>query len=156
MRVVDWALGFILLGFVILAVLVSQLPKHEAIENARLDAEIQHALRTTGEYIPKNMRMRPPPSERDQVRIADMTWSKTGFGTVMEATFKIRNANPHSVKDITILCELTAPSGTKVSRVTRTIYRRFDPGITNVSEFNMGFISDQASNAGCIVTDVSR
>ena len=81
---------------------------------------------------------------------------ETGFGVVMEADFKIKNLLPHAVKDIEVECLMTAPSGTTLNRVTETIYRRFEPGITTVSDFHMGFINNQASGAGCIITRASR
>jgi len=134
----------------------SSRPTPSVDENAKLDAEIAHALKTTGVYVPKNARKAPPPSEVDRVKITDFTWGKTGFGSVMEASFTVRNSLPYAVKDIAVKCSLHGESGTEIGRAARTIYRRFPPGATRVKDFSMGFINDQARGAWCEVVGVQK
>ena len=46
------------------------------------------------------------------LEIVDFNWSKEAFGSIMEATFIIKNNAPIDIKDITVLCEHSAASGT--------------------------------------------
>jgi hypothetical protein len=89
------------------------------------------------------------------VTIENFSWSKEGFGTVMEATFTIGNALQWAVKDIEIRCEHAAPSGTRIDSNTRTIYERIEAkGIRTIRNFNMGFIHSQATRSTCRIVRV--
>ncbi len=82
--------------------------------------------------------------------LVGFTWRKDGFGNIMMADFMIVNVNDFPVKDITITCVHTAPSGTVIDRNTRTIYERIEAKSNlNKREFNMGFIHTQVSNSTC-------
>lgn len=149
-----WLAVFLVVGLMMFAVLRHEPAAPSQSDNARLDAEIQHALVTKGEYVPKNPAVLVPPSDVDRVKITDFTWGKAGFGTVMAASFTVRNSLPRAVKDITVKCTLTGASGTEIGQAARTIYRQFPRGATRVADFNMGFVSDQASGAWCEVIAV--
>lgn len=86
----------------------------------------------------------------------DFTWKKEGFGAIMEADFIIQNNSTYDIKDIEILCMHYAKSGTKIDSNSRTIYEiiraKSSKSYTN---FNMGFIHDQANASSCIVNDFS-
>jgi hypothetical protein len=89
------------------------------------------------------------------VALESFSWTKEGFGNVMEATFTIKNSLPWAVKDIEIRCEHSAPSGTTVDSNTRTIYERFEANKSRqISKFGMGFIHSQATRSGCRVLSV--
>jgi hypothetical protein len=89
------------------------------------------------------------------VTIENFSWTKGGFETVMIANFRIKNALPWPVKDIEVVCTHSAPSGTTIDENRRTIYEQIGPNSTKrVSDFNMGWIHNQASRSGCKVKDV--
>lgn len=75
-------------------------------------------------------------------------WEKDGFGSVMTASFQIRNNGPKALKDIEIQAIHYAPSGTRIDSNSRTIYEVIQPGETKAFEkFNMGFIHSQADRS---------
>jgi hypothetical protein len=123
---------------------------HSDAANAKLDAEIAHALKTTGTYIPKNA-IKVDPFSIDNLRIEEFEWRKDGFGTVMVTSFVVHNAMPITVKDITVRCRAYGESGTELTRASRTVYKLFKPGKTKVKDLNVGFIDGQARGARCEV-----
>ena len=91
---------------------------------------------------------------RRKIAIEKWNWSKDGFGNVMVADFLFKNDNPFPVKDLTVTCVHSAPSGTKIDKNTRTIYEIIQPhGTKRVQNFNMGFIATQAVQSSCTVVD---
>jgi len=93
---------------------------------------------------------------QDYVFVVDFSWEKGGFGSVMLASFTLKNELPWPVKDITVACTLTAPSGTLVSTSLATVYERIDAKQSkHLTEVNMGFIHSQSSRASCQVTRVT-
>jgi hypothetical protein len=89
------------------------------------------------------------------VKLEKFSWSKGGFDNVMIANFSIKNTLPWSIKDITIQCTHSAPSGTTIDQNTRTIFERVEPNKTKrITNFNMGFINSQASRSGCEIIGV--
>jgi predicted RNA methylase len=87
------------------------------------------------------------------LEIVDFKWAKEGFGSVMEADFKIRNNGPDDLKDIEITCQHAAPSGTMIDKNVRTIYEVVKAGETKeFKNFSMGFIDSQATKSGATVT----
>jgi hypothetical protein len=89
------------------------------------------------------------------VVIEDFSWTKQGFGNIMEANFTIKNSLPWAVKDIEIRCEHDAPSGTTIDSTTRTIYERFEANKSRrIAKFSMGFIHSQANRSGCRIVRV--
>jgi hypothetical protein len=67
------------------------------------------------------------------------------------------NAHMFPVKDITLSCALSAPSGTIIGTKTITLYQTFPPGITPtpVKNVNLGFIDPQVSRVSCGVDRAS-
>lgn len=85
----------------------------------------------------------------------DYNWFISGFGSVMEADFTIKNNSKYTIKDIEIKCTHAAPSGTVIDSNTRVIYETVEPGKTKkIRKFNMGFIHSQVKKSGCVVTDL--
>ncbi len=85
--------------------------------------------------------------------IDDFQWEKDGFGSVMTASFKITNTGTVPLKDITIECRHTAPSGTQIDSNTRTIYEIIQPGETKAfTAFNMGFVHSQVTSSTAVIT----
>jgi hypothetical protein len=86
--------------------------------------------------------------------LADYSWSKNGFGSVMVLDAAVRNESAVVLKDFTIECRHTAPSGTQIDSNTRVVYERVAPGTTKrLRHFNMGFIATQAAATSCAITD---
>ena len=86
----------------------------------------------------------------------DFSWRKEGFGSVMEADFKIINNSEEDIKDIEIQCNHYAKSGTKIDSNSRTIYEVIKANSKrSFKNFNMGFIHDQASSSSCHINDFS-
>ena len=73
-------------------------------------------------------------------------------GNIMKADFRVQNTSTLPMKDIAIVCNMKAPSGTVVSVKRHTIYDTVKGGATRSFEnVNMGFINNQASKASCRV-----
>ncbi len=95
------------------------------------------------------------------VSISKMTWRKGGFDTVMIVTLTIENKEDFGVKDIDIVCELTARSGTPIGITASTIYDVVSPhGRLTVRDLNMGsgvtIDFNQADRAFCKLGAMSR
>jgi|WetSurMetagenome_2_1015567.scaffolds.fasta_scaffold00682_12 hypothetical protein len=98
-------------------------------------------------------KLSPLEEARSRVKL-DYEWGKTGFDSVMEATFSIDNQSKYTIKDITIKCTHLAKSGTAIDSNSRTIYDTVNARSRKViSKFNMGFIHSQAYSTGCAITD---
>jgi ABC-type uncharacterized transport system substrate-binding protein len=92
-----------------------------------------------------------------RITIDSWHWHKGGFDNVMIVDFLFSNANPFDVKDITVKCTHSGPSGTEIDSNTRTIYQIVPAhAIIRVNEFNMGWIHSQAVSSSCRVTDYER
>lgn len=92
-----------------------------------------------------------------KIRIGSANYRKEGFGVVMIASFAIYNDNAYPVKDVTVTCRHGTPSGTIIDQSTRTIYEKITAGgYTFINDFNMGFVSPQATTSGCQATGFSR
>jgi hypothetical protein len=71
---------------------------------------------------------------------------------VLMADFTLRNHSAAAVKDICVLCNGFAPSGTHIDTNKRTIYQIIPPhGTISIKEFNMGFLNSQVDSVGCAV-----
>ena len=56
------------------------------------------------------------------VQIVNFSWKKTGFDSIMEASFTLKIDLPFTVKDIEVLCSHSAPSGTLIDSNRRMIF----------------------------------
>lgn len=82
------------------------------------------------------------------------SWSKSGFGSVMEADFVISNNSDMDVKDLEIQCDHYGKSGTKIDSNNRAIYDQVKAGgKKELKDFNMGFIHEQATTTSCKIID---
>jgi hypothetical protein len=98
-----------------------------------------------------------PPPAHARVALAPVKWQRGGFGAVAVATFTVRNENPFPVKDIELVCEFWARSGTRVGRQRVMLYERLPPGgARTVRDMTVGFIDQQAHTGDCWVVGVSR
>jgi hypothetical protein len=89
------------------------------------------------------------------LELTDLRWKKGGFDNVMLATFSFHNKNQFDVKDISVICEHSSPSGTKIDSNRRTIYEIIKAnGKKTFREFNMGWIHSQATRSSCWVDDL--
>ena len=102
----------------------------------------------------------PAPAPPDQsialrkISIESWSWRKGGFDNIMMADFVFQNDNPFPVKDLTVECVHSAPSGTKIDQNTRTIYEVIPAhGSKSITNFNMGFIDNQAERSFCHIKD---
>jgi hypothetical protein len=70
----------------------------------------------------------------------------------MIASFTFSNPTDFDMKDMVVTCDLSAPSGTKISTAERTVYEIVPArSQKTVSRINMGFVNSQAKKAGCVV-----
>ncbi|MBR0994162.1 hypothetical protein JQ580_25910 [Bradyrhizobium japonicum] len=96
-----------------------------------------------------------PPSYKDvlgRLKVDSLTWEKDGFGTVMKASFVIRNNSTVDVKDIVVTCKHSSNSGTNIDSNTRTVYEKVPHNSYQaVIGFNMGFIHSAVSRSACSV-----
>ena len=110
----------------------------------------------TGTANTADSKREPPPKQvaMENVKL-DYSWSKEGFGNVMEANFTIANNSQYQIKDIEITCTHYAKSGTRIDSNERTIYDLVPAkGKKTFKKFNMGFIHPQADKTGCEITDL--
>ena len=85
----------------------------------------------------------------------DVSWSKSGFGSVMMVNFTITNDSDLKIKDIKIRCTHYSQSGTKIDQNTSTIYEIIeDHSKKIISDFNMGFIHTQVHSTRCEIRDL--
>lgn len=97
----------------------------------------------------------PKEEALSKLTIEDFDADKGGFGNVLIANFKIKNASKYTVKDIEVVCDSYANSGTKIDTNKRTIYEAIKPNETKkIKHFNMGFLHNQATETGCIINDI--
>jgi hypothetical protein len=87
----------------------------------------------------------------------DFDWRKGGFDAVMIATFRISNGNPFAIKDIGIVCTLSAPSGTTLGLNAVTLYQVIPAkGRKTIRDLNMGrpvsLDFGQAAGASCEIS----
>lgn len=88
-----------------------------------------------------------------QMELSGLSWGKDGFGTVMTLSFTVSNKNAFDVKDFTIKCTHTGPSGTVIDSNTRTLFEVVKAGSRrSFRNFNMGFIHSQSARTSCEVT----
>jgi|APCry1669190119_1035276.scaffolds.fasta_scaffold26546_1 hypothetical protein len=101
----------------------------------------------------------PRPTYNDvlaKLKVDSLTWEKDGFGTMMKASFVIRNYSPIDVKDIVVTCRHSGNSGTRIDSNTRTVYEVVDHNSYKaVIDFNMGFIRSEVAKSQCDVTGYS-
>jgi len=87
----------------------------------------------------------------------DFTWKLGGFDTVAIATFKIKNKNEFSLKDLVVECSAFGKSGTRLGTNKKTVYEIFPAGkLATVKDFHMGFVNSQADTYGCSVIGYSE
>jgi hypothetical protein len=89
-------------------------------------------------------------SDPATVPVVSFSWRKDGLGSIMMATFHIRNTNSFPVKDIEVKCIHSAESGTAIDSNTRTIYRVVAAGSEIVAnDVNMGFMHSDTVSSRC-------
>jgi len=99
------------------------------------------------------------PAERlaQRVKITSFEWSKDGFGTIMMASFTIKNYTDAAIRDIEIECNMVAPSGTQIGKVKHTIYDVIPANKTRTFDMvNMGFVDSQAKKTNCRVVSIAE
>lgn len=96
----------------------------------------------------------PKKTANSDVQLLDFSYSKGGYGNIMEASFTIYNKGPYYVKDIIITCAHFAKSGTLIDGNQKTIYDTVPPrSQKRIKDFNMGPIHTQADKTQCEITD---
>lgn len=141
-------------GAAFLVLLIGMSPEPDPVP---LTAEQQARLQEENERAEAERQARAQRRSPEQyVEITSFNWSKTGFGSVMEARFNIYNPLEFDVKDIEITCRHFANSGTMIDKNTRTIYEIIPAGGSRFfNDFNMGFIHSQAERSRCEVTSAT-
>lgn len=122
--------------------------KEQAERQKQIDAREKLA-----EERGREMRARQNPM--GAVSIEKFTWSKDGFDNVMIASLTIKNDNTFDIKDIDLICETSAASGTTLSHPSTTIYEIVPAKkAKRFTKVNVGFINQQSSGASCKVSSV--
>jgi len=86
------------------------------------------------------------------LEIVKFSWSKEGFGNVMEANFTIKNTAPIDIKDFEVLCKHSAASGSLIDSNDQIIYDIVKANSTRTfRNVNMGLIHTQVSKSSCQV-----
>ena len=89
-----------------------------------------------------------------QVEVVKFNWRVGGFDNILMVDFEIKNNLSTPVKDIKIVCNSYAKSGTKIDSNVREIFDIIQPGqVLRIGNFNMGFINSQVHQVGCVVKD---
>jgi hypothetical protein len=90
-------------------------------------------------------------------KIRSFSWKKESFGTIMMATFLLRNYNPMPMKDIEVTCSSSGPSGSIIDTNSRTIFDVVQQkSYLQVDNLNMGFIRSEAVDTTCRVTGFKK
>lgn len=99
----------------------------------------------------------PPEKKVEPVKLERWNWRIAGFGNVMMLSGKIENSADYPVKDIVVMCTLSAQSGTSLGSVNQTIYKTIESKKSlNLKSFNMGFIHSQSTGANCEVISYDK
>lgn len=139
--------------------LYSQLLKHDP-NNKIFKREYTKYLELANEAKLKEIAKQVDIENKDKARsnptnfleLVDFQWSKQGFGTVMEATFVIKNKSPIDIKDISIVCKSAAASGTIIDKNSRIIYEIIKAKSKKTfKNVNMGFINSQVVSSSCYI-----
>ncbi|MCK1346034.1 hypothetical protein [Bradyrhizobium sp. CW11] len=100
-----------------------------------------------------------PPTYKEvlaKLKVDSLTWEKEGFGSIMKASFVIRNYSTVDVKDIVVTCKHSSNSGTYIDSNTRPVYERVaHNSYQAVIDFNMGFIHSAVARSTCAVDSYS-
>jgi hypothetical protein len=140
-------LGFILLGLIGLTALRSF---DAQSSNPTGGAALLRAQSQTPQPIDPRAEVRRNPER--YLEISKFSWSKEGLGSFMVADFSIKNTSDYDLKDISIRCRHSAPSGTVIDSNERTIYEIIKAKtIKPIRHFSMGFVHSQAARSGCEV-----
>jgi hypothetical protein len=90
---------------------------------------------------------------KEKFKLRKFNLIKSDFGT-LTGTFSFQNDSDFDVKDVKVICEHDASSGTTIDRNTRTIYELFKARSTRtIDNFSMGFVHSQAARSGCAIVD---
>lgn len=105
---------------------------------------------------PSPPRVDPKAAAIQATEVAELDWRKDGFGTVLIASFSIKNHGARPIKDPQILCVHSADSGTLIGNSSKTVYEAIQPGAsTYVHKLNLGFIDPQTTRVACAVYDLT-
>jgi hypothetical protein len=93
----------------------------------------------------------------ERMNLKNSSWSAEGFGSIGMMNVIISNENNFVVKDMTILCNFYAKSGTALSEKVYTIYDTVGPKSSKAfRKLNVGFIDSQSAKAGCNLVSAKR
>jgi hypothetical protein len=93
----------------------------------------------------------------DALRVTNVRWRLDGFGTVLVASFTVRNEGKRNMKDLQVACDIYSNSGTRIGSATATIYEWLDAGKTRTfKEMNLGFVHVQSAKMGCQVIEAAE
>jgi zinc-ribbon domain len=81
---------------------------------------------------------------------------KDDSGIGLDVRFTIKNDSDQDIKDVQIVCDDFAKSGTKIDDNKRTIYEIVKAHTTRrFPRFDMGFVDSQTASTSCRITDLS-
>ncbi|WP_156295583.1 hypothetical protein [Methylobacterium aquaticum] len=92
---------------------------------------------------------------RELVELNVSKWERGGSGYIGFVWASITNNSQNIIKDVELVCDFTAKSGTIVSTSKKVIYQIFKPKTkTLIKRFDMGFFHSQAERATCSIGDL--
>jgi hypothetical protein len=111
--------------------------------------------------VPENKPQKPTQLSRTDIlkniRIAAFRWEKSGFGSVMMATFVIYNDNSFPVKDVEVTCIHKTKTDTTIDRNRKTVYEVISQrGYQSVVKLNMGIIHSAVDSSTCTATNFAK
>lgn len=84
------------------------------------------------------------------LQLVHFSWERGGFDSVMLLDATVKNTSNVPLKDFTIKCIHSAPSGTVIDTNEKEVFEKVVPGKTRrLRSINMGFIQSQVSRSFC-------
>lgn len=95
-----------------------------------------------------------PKELAQHVTLEDFEWHLGGFDTVlMLNSVRVKNGTDIPLKDFEIVCQTYAPSGTRLSKISHTLYDAVGANKTRTfRNVSIGFVNSQSKRVTCTVT----
>jgi len=152
-------LSFLWLGFCVFIWIIAAFAPGAPVTTGTADADAQAASAAPPEKTEAELAAeREADLQKDYERhpekalSLDVRGTKGGFDTILLLSGSVHNAAGFDIKDMEIVCELFANSGTRVGRVSETLYEVVPAnGAKRFTELNMGFMggSGQVATYNC-------
>jgi hypothetical protein len=96
----------------------------------------------------------PPPPPPPLPEVTNFSWHLEGLKNILVVDLVIKNKSTVTWKDMSVICDGYAKSGTMIGSSGGTVYDIVKPGKElKVKGLNMGFVNTQTSSANCAVVN---